>query len=66
MTTEKVICDVEGMKVVIHAKTKGMTPVGEYLQEYVFMLEIQEQEGGGEVSKVSTGGVDGRVVVWNL
>ncbi|KXT18187.1 hypothetical protein AC579_7715 [Pseudocercospora musae] len=54
MTSEKMMIDVEGMKMVIHAKTKGMTPVGEYLQEYVFMLEVQEEEesGGLKVKKV--------------
>src|SRR5262245_13544568 len=39
---KKMVVDVESRKVVMHSKTKGITSVGEYENEYMWILTMTE------------------------
>lgn len=46
VTVHDVYADAEGGKVVIHAMSKGDTPIGEYGNEYMLVLDVVEVEDG--------------------
>ena len=58
VTVHDVYADAEGGKVVIHAMSKGDTPIGEYGNEYMLVLEaveveVEDEDGRGKkVGKV--------------
>ena len=52
VTVHDVYADAEGGKVVIHATSKGDTPIGEYGNEYMLVLEVVEVEDPGRGEKV--------------
>ena len=54
VTVHDVYADAAGGKVVIHAMSKGDTPIGEYGNEYMLVLEVAEVDNGrgGKVGKV--------------
>lgn len=46
VTVHDVYADAEGGKVVIHAMSRGDTPIGEYANEYMLVLVVVEVEDG--------------------